>query len=176
MSTAKAKPIKIYLISRISSDAHKWNEKVCKNLVNENIDVFIPHLHNEWNIAHEKISYAIVRTDVDQMKNAHFGLLLVPYGRDCAWEAGWFSHSNKILISFVHKNVSWLRDWMLKGGLDYIITDSKKTYRILQQDPVLNIRSIILLKSINNLHEVIEKIYTDEYVKKRRKKPLMSKG
>lgn len=169
MSIKREKPIKIYLISRISPDAHKWNEKVCKNLINDKIDVFVPHLHNEWNIAHEKISYAVVRTDIDQMRDADSGLLLAPYGRDCAWEAGWFSNSNKILIAFIHKELDWLRDWMLKSGLDFIITDNKNTYRKLQEDPVLNIRNIILLKNLSKLSETIEKIYLDEYVKKGKK-------
>lgn len=166
MKNLKRKIIKIYLIARISPTAHSWNERVCSHIVNERIKVFIPHLHNPWNISHKKIPLAVVRADINQMRTAHFGLLLPPYGRDCAWEAGWFSHSSKVLIAFVHRETEWQQDWMLKGGLNYVITDNKPTYRRLRRDPVLNIRNVILLNHMKELANVIERIYVDKYVKK----------
>jgi nucleoside 2-deoxyribosyltransferase len=154
----KMEKIKIYLCARISKDAHKWNEKVCGSLKSP-ISVFMPQKHNPWNIKHEEFPKEIYDMDLAAMKESDICLLLVPYGKDCAWEIGWYTNSNKPVIAFINSELEWLRDWMVKGGIDYIVTTNSKTWKKLILDPILKYKKIIFIEKIEQLNELITKIY-----------------
>ena len=83
----------------------------------------------------------------------------MPYGRDCAWEAGWFAgQKNKRQIIFVHRETEWLRDWMLKAGIDAVITDNKKLFAKLKKDPVLGSKKVFLIDKLEELRGVLVKV------------------
>jgi len=152
------KKINVYLISRISKDAHRHNEKIAKVLEPE-LDVFAPHLHNPCNINHCRLSLKTANVNLRAMEKADIGLLLLPYGRDCAWEAGWFAgQKNKRQIIFVHRETEWLRDWMLKAGIDAVITDNKKLFAKLKKDPVLGSKKVFLIDKLEELRGVLVKV------------------
>ena len=150
--------LKVYLISRISEDAHHHNEKVAKALKPE-LEVFVPHLHNPCHENHHHFSLKTASVNLRAMEKSDIGLLLLPYGRDCAWEAGWFAgQKNKKQIIFVHDETAWLRDWMLKSGTDAVITDNKKLFAKLKKDPVLESKKVLFVETLEELKKVLMKI------------------
>lgn len=154
--------IKVYLIARISEDAHPWNNEICSQ-IKKPIDVFKPQDHNPWNKQHETFSKNVFEIDLKAMEDSHFGLALPEFGSDCSWECGWYSNSHKPLIFFVDTQLEWLRNWMVKGGISYVTTNNKETFKILKKDPILKSAEIILIKQISDLNEVIKKLYVKHY-------------
>jgi hypothetical protein len=161
--------IKIYLIARISKDAHPWTDKVCDSL-DDSFIIFKPKDHNPWDKRHEKFRRKIFETDLGAIKKSHIGLMLPEYGRDCAWEACWYANSKKPVVVFVNEQIEWLRDWMVKGGIDYVVTYNTSTYRILKKDPIVKYKRIILIKDIKALGKTLKKIYHNTYVEGKNKK------
>lgn len=149
--------IKVYLCARISKDVHKWNRYVCDKL-KAPLTVFMPQNHNPWNISHKEFPKEVYEMDISAMKESDMVLLLPEYGRDCAWEVGWYSNSNKQIVVFVDNQIGWLRDWMIKGGVNYVITTNQKTWKILMNDPILKYKRIIFIADINQLNEELVKI------------------
>ena len=149
--------IRVYLCARISRDAHAWNEHVCKHL-SDPLSVFMPQKHNPWNVPHEEFPRDVFETDLTAMKEADMCLMLPPYGRDCAWEAGWLSNSDKPVIIFVDDQLEWLRDWMIKGGADFIFTTNRETLKRLRRDNILGSRAFYIEK-ISQLCGELIKIY-----------------
>ncbi len=146
----KTKEIKIYLSARIDPEAHAWNNYVC-GFLDEPLSVFLPQEHNPYNLNHRKFEKEVYDIDLKAMIDSDFGLLLPPYGRDCAWEVGWYANSNKILVVYVHDQKEWLRDWMIKGGLDYVFTTDQNTYSLLKNDPILKHKIVVLIENISKL-------------------------
>ena len=154
--------IKVYLCARISKDAHAWNEKV-SNSLSTPTSVFMPHKHNPWNLKHEDFPKEVYEMDLGAMKESHICLVLPPYGRDCAWEIGWYSNSDKPIIVFTEKETEWLRDWMIKGGITYIVASSPKTFAKLKNDPLLGFKEIFFINNLGQLNDLIIKIYGKHY-------------
>ena len=148
---------KVYLSARIHPEAHAWSEAVSAAAEeNGKIAVFQPHLHNPCNVAHEKLQPEVYEMDLQAMEEAQICLALPPFGRDCAWETGWFSRdSKKCLVIFIDEHTEWLRDWMIKGGLDGVITINPKTYEILSRDPILRGKPIFLIDKLGELGDTL---------------------
>lgn len=134
--TISTKPIRVYLIARIAPDAHARNKKIA-DVLGSGFEVFLPHEHNPFNQAHETFQQEVFDTDRIAMLHADLGLALVPFGRDCSWEVGWFSNSSKPVVAYVDFDRGWLRDWMIKGGVTHVATSSPRMFDLLQQDPIL---------------------------------------
>jgi len=154
--------IKIYIIARISGDAHFWTDKVCNQLDNS-FEIFKSKDHNPWNEKHETFSKNVFDIDLEAIKKSHLGLMLPEYGNDCAWESGYYANSEKPLVVFVDAQREWLRDWMVKGGVDYVITNNSSTYKKLKDDPILRYKKIILVKKLRSLNKELKKIYQKYY-------------
>lgn len=157
------KKIRIYLIARISKDAHNWSNEVISHLGPLVFEVFKPHEHNPWNLKHETFPKEVFDVDLAAMKKSHIGLCLPEFGKDCSWECGWYGNSKKPLVVFVDDQITWLRDWMIKGGLDYVVTTNRVTYRVLTKDPILRYKQIILIDRTEKLNMALEKIYRNNY-------------
>ncbi len=97
--------IKVYLSARISQDAHFWSNFVC-DLLDERFEVFKPHEHNPYNVDHRYLQKSVYEMDLHAMQNSDIGLLLSPYGRDCAWEVGWYSKSDKPIVLYADNKVA----------------------------------------------------------------------
>lgn len=160
--------IKIYLIARISKDAHDWNNKITKALKKSAFEVFKPHEHNPWNKKHTKLHQKVVDVDVEAIKNSHFGLALPEFGRDCAWECGYYANCDKPAVIFVDHQTEWLRDWMIKGMIDYVITNNRETYTLLKKDSILKNKKIFLIKEMKDLNKLFIKIYKKYYGKNKK--------
>lgn len=154
--------IRIYLSARIAKEAHFWNSFVCSHL-KDPFEVFMPQDHNPCDVDHEKLSKQVYELDLQAMIDSHMGLLLPDYGRDCAWETGWYANSEKPLVIFIDHQLGWLRDWMIKGGCDYVITTNPESYEVLIRDPILKHKDIILIESMQSLHSQMRQIYQFHY-------------
>ncbi len=146
--------LKVYLSARVSVDAQDWNEYVCSYLTSP-IDVFIPHLRTPTCDDHRQIPLAAYIADLCAMQDADVCLALPPYGRDCSWELGWFSNSEKPIILYVENDTEWMRDWMVKGGLDYLITTNQEIVSMAINDPILSSKSILQISNISELRNNI---------------------
>ncbi len=139
----------MYLSARISSDAHDWNNEICDYL-SEHFDVFKPQDHNPYNLDHRRFEQQVYQTDLDAMIASEIGILLTPYGRDCAWEVGWYSRSKKPIVLFAEDDTSWTRDWMIKGGIDVVFVSEPSMYELLKKDKIV-CDKIIKIESKNDL-------------------------
>ncbi len=151
--------IRVYLIARISEEAHCWNNEICAQLKHP-IEVFMPQKLNPWKEKHELFQKSVYDLDLHAIKNSHLALMLPEYGRDCAWEAGWYSNSKKPLVVFIDTQKEWLRDWMVKGGIDYVITTNQETYKLLRKDHILRHKEVIFIEGISKLGKAITDIYS----------------
>lgn len=149
--------IKVYLIARISADSHRWNNAVCGSL-DDRIEIFKPQEHNPYNLDHREFRNEVYETDLKAMQNSDIGLLLPPYGRDCAWEIGWYSNSDKPVVAYTENNTEWLRDWMIKGGIGKVITCQNWLFEILKKDPIVAEKSQ-LIDSRDKLSDALVDIY-----------------
>src|SRR3989338_2972291 len=152
--------LKIYLSARISADAHKWNDTVCNSLDESRIEVFKPQEHNPYNLDHRGFQNDVYEKDLKAMQESNIGLLLPPYGRDCAWEVGWFSNSDKLIVVYVENDTEWLRDWMIKGGIDRVITPYEWLFELLKKDPIVSEKSQ-LIESRSKLSDALLEIYRE---------------
>lgn len=152
--------IKIYLSARIDPEAHAWNNHVC-DCLNEPLNVFLPQEHNPYNVSHLKFEKEVYDIDLRAMMESDFGLLLPPYGRDCAWEVGWYANSDKPLVVYVHDQKEWLRDWMIKGGLDYVFTTHPENFELLQNDPILRHKTIQFIDDVSELKDQFISLYNE---------------
>ncbi|MGL1958982.1 MAG: nucleoside 2-deoxyribosyltransferase [Colwellia sp.] len=157
------KKIKIYLSARIDPEVHDWNNYVC-GVLNEPLDVFLPQDHNPYNSSHLTFEKGVFDIDLKAMIESDFGLLLPPYGRDCAWEVGWYANSNKPLIVYVHDQREWLRDWMIKGGLDYVFTTSPENFELLRKDPILKHKSVEFIEDVSDLKRKFVSLYNEKNI------------
>lgn len=156
--------VRVYIIARISQDAHAWTDWVCAPLEQAGICVFKPKDHNPWNkLKHEQFSREVYETDLSAMMDSHIGLILPEYGRDCAWEAGWYANSTKPLAVFVDSQTEWLRDWMVKGRVNNVVTTNPVTYCRILKDPILKDADVWLINSINDLPRATAKICRNNY-------------
>lgn len=129
----------IYLSARISPNAHAWNNAV-SDVLKDCFDVFKPQDNNPCDVPHEQLQVHVYQLDLDAMEKSDLGLLVPPYGRDCAWEAGWYAGTKKPLMVYIEDEFEWLRDWMLKGGLTAVITANPAAHRLLCADAIVHDR------------------------------------
>jgi len=138
----------IYLISRISPDAHAHNQYVANTAsVLFDDEVFIPHLHNPFNTPHEKLQFEVFNTDLSAMKQSNIAVVSLPVGSDCSGEVGWFSGSGKYCCSIligtptcpIQTQVENLKvRWMIKGFLSEVFVADKDVYEYLSNDPIIS--------------------------------------
>jgi len=142
--TETIKP-KSYLVSKISIEYHKHNVAVAALVGGE---VFIPHLHNPYNTAHQKLEYSVFKMDWDAMEHSSFGVVALPIGEDCACEIGWFAGNNKPIFAIIYDSggrysdeeqyIMLKKHWMVKGFLTGVfVVDNEHLFNKAKKDPIL---------------------------------------
>lgn len=148
--------LRIYLCSRLTEEAKQWNDKISAEL-NEEFSLFRPQDIDLDNVfANDKDSIAY-QEDFKGMSQSDVLLVLPQYGRDCAWEIGWFCGREKPTIAYAEAEGDWLRDAMVKGGLTAIVTNDPKLYNHLLKDPSTAAKSH-LITSKQDLGRVVKQI------------------
>src|ERR1700722_7594836 len=115
--------LRIYLCSRLTEAAMQWNDIISGELDAE-FSLFRPQDLVLNGISADDMDCAIYQADFKGMNESDLLLVLPPYGRDCAWEIGWFCGKEKPAIAYAEIEGDWLRDAMVKGGLTAIITNN----------------------------------------------------
>lgn len=144
----------LYLSATISN-AH--NNLHIADILSPEIDLFLPQTITPNNLNHENFPYDVYKQCLDAMIKSKAGLLLLDsYGRDCSWEAGWYSaNSEKPLITYVESSSHFTRDWMIKGGIDLFITNNSRMYNYALNDPILKSKKIVHIEKDTDLKNVI---------------------
>ena len=158
--------IRLYLMAEMTRETQDWGDYVCGAFDSNRFDIFKP-----WEFIpsdepnYENFSRAVFETEEEAIIGADAGLLLAPFDHNAAWACGWFRASGKPVIAFVQKRMEWLSDWLVKGGLNVVVTDNKDTCLDLMEDPVLHHESteIMLVTSVKELPEIVEAVIDWEY-------------
>lgn len=150
----------IYLCARLNEQARAWNSLIAHKLGGK-FDLFLPQdidLSRATSASEiDKIAYD---EDIRGMEKSDLLLVLPPYGRDCAWEMGWFVGSRKPTIAYVECLWDGLKDAMVFGGLDAIIISDLPSFKELIKNPYA-MEKAYYIASRDQLAEEIEKIYRE---------------
>lgn len=151
-------PLRIYLSASISN-AHN-NAYLAAQFPAERFTIHLPQQIVPDQLNHAQFPLQVYQQCIDMMQDSNLGLVLFDaFGRDCAWECGWYAASSKPLIGFVESGSVFMRDWMVKGGLDALITPNARLYEVCQTNPILRHKKLKLIDSIAALPAAIEAIY-----------------
>lgn len=154
--------ISVYLSSPVSDYQKPWNIKIAKILEKHGGQVYLPQKITP-NLDHKNFPLQVFSSCLEMIQLSNLCLLLFPYGRDCAWEVGYFKGINRPTVVLVEElNIDQrnrLCDWMVKGGINEIITTSKQTLKIFNKDVILQTKKIHFIKKLGVLPNVLEKIY-----------------
>ncbi len=153
------KRLKMYLIAKIWKEVQDWNEEIC-SFLHDTIDVFMPHRYNPFHLPPHEIPLDVFDKDMSEIRSSDFGLILPPYGNDCAYEVGVYNGMGRPVIAFTRHHTKWLDDWMVKGGISCVVTDDKKTYKALKNDHVLSKKQVRYISSLSKLPDLIHEVVT----------------
>ena len=172
MLTKSAKGI--YVISNINPSRHSYIDEVCSHF-GDGFRIFKPHTDNKYNADNSKIEYGAFFTDKVEMNKADVSLVLMPlFGRDCSSEIGYSHGIGNCVIAYANRMETeqerdWLNDWMVKGFLDYIITDNQQAFQLLGSNPLLRQKEqstqITInhkIKSLGELPEIVQKLLAEK--------------
>ncbi len=148
-SARAEKAPKAYLCAQLSEEAKRYNDSIT-SLFGTAVSFFKPQ-----NVSPEAPIY---ETDLSGMESADFVLILPPYGRDCAFEVGWFAGKAKPIIFYAEKGGDWQRDVMIKGGVTRVLTTNSALYENLMKDPELG-GKVTLIPSKQALKEAVLTAY-----------------
>ncbi len=153
--------IRIYLSASISN-AHN-NAHLAEQFAKEDFEIYLPQDIVPDQLSHVQFPLHVYQQCVDMMTASDIGLVLFDaFGRDCAWECGWYSaRPDKLLIAYVESGSVFMRDWMVKGGIDALITPNPRLYAVCQENPILQTKKIELIEDLAALPDAIRKIYCD---------------
>ena len=151
--------IKIYLSASISNALN--NAFICSHFEPEKFEIYLPQTITPKDLNHENFPLDAYQGCLDMMNKSDIGLLLLDsYGRDCAWEAGWYTaNQHKKLVAFVESSSHFMRDWMIKGGIDIFITTNPRIHQYALKDPILKHKKVFFIENLNEIgHKVIESL------------------
>jgi len=153
--------LKIYLSASISNSLN--NAHLAGIFAPSEFHFHLPQLIVPDQLNHTEFPLHVYQQCLDMMEDSQIGLVLLDaFGRDCAWETGWYSaRADKCLIGFVQSSSIFLRDWMVKGGLDALVTTNPRLYEAAQENPILATKPLRLLQHESELPAALQALYTD---------------
>ena len=122
---------KVYLSARIAKEQQARNNEVA-NVLAGYFEMFLPH-----EFQHGHTEQSIYNIDIAAMEQSDLAVLLPPYGRDCAWETGWYLGKRRPYFILCHDEIEWSRDVMVKGSVSAVICTDELTYAKLKKDEML---------------------------------------
>ena len=152
--------IRIYLSACISNAPN--NVFICSKFPSNKFIFDLPQEITPKELNHENFPLEVFQQCITMMEASDIGLLLLDsYGRDCAWEIGWFCGQARPTFAYVETESQWLGDSMVKGGVTAIITNNPAIYDLLLKDPATKTKSY-LIPSKKDLGALIKKIYYEK--------------
>jgi nucleoside 2-deoxyribosyltransferase len=151
--------LKIYLSASISNSPN--NAHVAGLLPQEQFFMHLPQLIVPDQLNHTEFPLHVYQQCIEMMEDSQIGLVMLDaFGRDCAWECGWYAaRPEKCLIAYVQSSSLFLRDWMVKGGLDALITTNPRLYATAQNNPILATKPLYLIEDETGLPEALQTAY-----------------
>lgn len=145
----------IYLSASISN-AHD-NAWLAEQFPKERFHVYLPQQIVPDQLSHVEYPLHVYQQCIEMMTASHLGLVLFDaFGRDCAWECGWYAaRPDKKLVGFAQSASVFLRDWMVKGGLDALVTTNPRLYTTCQANPILSQKPLKYIASVADLPDVL---------------------
>ncbi len=143
--------IRIYLSASISNAIN--NQYICDKFSLDKFVIDLPQTITPKELNHENFPLDVYQQCLVMMNASDIGLLLLDsYGRDCAWEAGWYSaNKDKKLVAFVESSSHFMRDWMIKGGIDIFMTTNPRLYDYAIVDPVLRHKKVVFIEKLDDI-------------------------
>lgn len=143
--------IRIYLSASISNATN--NQYICDKFSLDKFVIDLPQTITPKELNHENFPLDVYQQCLVMMNASDIGLLLLDsYGRDCAWEAGWYSaNKDKKLVAFVESSSHFMRDWMIKGGIDIFMTTNPRLYDYAIVDPVLRHKKVVFIEKLEDI-------------------------
>lgn len=157
----KASVLEIYLSASISNAPN--NAFLASHFDNELFKVYLPQDIVPDQLNHISFPQHVYQQCVDMMLASDLGLVLFDaFGRDCAWECGWYAgRSDKPLFGFVESGSLFLRDWMVKGGLDGLLTTNPRLHAVCVNNPILQHKPVILVPHLQALPDALQQAFFD---------------
>lgn len=151
--------LSIYLSASISN-AHN-NAHLAAQFPKDRFHIYLPQDIVPDQLSHVQFPQHVYQQCVDMMTASDLGLVLFDaFGRDCAWECGWYSaRPDKLLIAYVESGSVFMRDWMVKGGLDALITPNPRLYEVCRENPILGNKKLLLIEDLAALPDALEACY-----------------
>ena len=152
--------IRVYFSASIRNAVN--NEYISTFLPSDKFEAYLPQKITPSNMADESFPVTVYKGCLDLMNSSDMGLIILDaFGLDSCWECGWYTRSDKFLIGFVESSCNFLRDWMLKGGIDGLVTTNPRLYSVIIQDPILSSKPIKLINSMEELGNSIASIFNN---------------
>jgi len=152
--------VNIYLSSPVSYYQRSVNKRIATSLANVGIEVFLPQDISPQKTSHKNFEVYVYEKCLDMIRQSDAVLLVYPYGRDCAWEVGYYEALGLPQFAYIPNyskgSLSRLRDWMIKGSLDVVFVTDHITHNFISRDPILSQCNIQLL-SENDMGIYIQK-------------------
>jgi nucleoside 2-deoxyribosyltransferase len=151
--------IHIYLSASISNSLN--NAHLMAMFQEPEFLVHLPQKIVPRDLDHTRFPLDVYQQCIEMMEDSHVGLVLLDaFGRDCAWECGWYSaRPDKALIAYVEASSLFLRDWMVKGGLDGLITPNPRLYQAALENPILSQKKLQLIPGPEALPAALADMY-----------------
>lgn len=126
-------------------------------------EFYLPQLIVPEKLNHEQFPVRVFQQCLEMMTASDFGLVLFDaFGRDCAWECGWYAaRCDKPLFGFVESSSIFMRDWMVKGGLDGLVTTNPRMYEVFQANPLLQTKALSLIEKPAELPDALLRLLND---------------
>jgi nucleoside 2-deoxyribosyltransferase len=158
--------MKIYLSSPVHGYQKQINHRISKVLSSAGLNTLLPQLITP-KYRHKYFSQHVYEECKEMIQESDVGLLIYPYGRDSSWEVGYYKGIRKPLFAYLNNfnqdSIDRLRDWMIKGSLDEIITNNLTALKILQKDTILSRKNPIFINSEKKLPLVIFQLFKRKY-------------
>lgn len=151
--------LKIYLSASISN-AHN-NAHLAAQFAAADFQIYLPQEIVPDQLNHAQFPLQAYQQCLEMMTASDLGLVLFDaFGRDCAWECGWYAaRPDKKLIAYVESGSVFMRDWMVKGGLDALITPNPRLYAVCRENPILRHKTLRLISALADLPAAIQDVY-----------------
>lgn len=148
--------IKIYLSASISNALN--NQYIADVFPQDKFEIFLPQKIVPTSLSHTSFPLDVYQGCLTMMEASNLCLVLLDsYGRDCAWECGWYTaNPDRYLVAFVESSSHFSRDWMIKGGIDLIVTTNPRLFDLISHDPILKLKSQVLISNVEELPAQIE--------------------
>jgi len=133
------------------------NTQIAKMLRQAGFIVFLPQSITPKLKPRAAFEASVYNRCVVEMNNSDIGLLVLDsYGRDSAWEAGWYSGLGKPMVGWVQNSFRFAQDWMVKASLRGFLTTNKAVFHAMRRDAILRRRQVCFIRQSQDIRMALQ--------------------